>query len=60
MKAIKYLQSVYRESKNIKWPTKRTTIFLTIGVIFVAILSVVFLGILDFIFVELVNKFLIN
>ncbi len=60
MDVIKYLKHVYRESKNIQWPTRKVTTLFTVGVIIVSLITIVYIGVLDFAFVEAVNKFLLK
>ncbi len=57
---LNYLKGVKREFKNIKWPTTKTTIYYTIGVIVISTIIAIFIWLSDMTFIDLVNKFLIN
>jgi len=56
---IEYLKGVIREFKRIKWPTKKRTIYFTVGVIFISFFFALYMGVLDFGLLELAkNTFL--
>ncbi len=59
MKTIKYLQAVKAETKYIKWPTSKTAIYFTVGVLIIAMICAVYLYILDLSFTGLLNKFVL-
>jgi len=54
-----YLKGVSREFKNIKWPTTKTTIYYTVGVIVISIIIALFIWFSDILFLEIVDKYLI-
>lgn len=57
---FKYLKEVNAESKNIKWPTSKTTTYFTVGVILISIVFAIYIAGLDFVFSEITNRFIIN
>ena len=50
MNIINYLNETKAELKHVSWPTRRQTIFFTITVIALSILTGLLLGLFDFIF----------
>ncbi len=60
MSIIKYLKEVNAEVKNIKWPTKKVTMFFSVGVILIALLFAAYVGFLDFVFTEIVNLMILE
>ena len=56
---ISYLKGVFREFKNVKWPTTKEAIYYTIAVIFVAIIFAVYMWGLDLGFLAVVKQWLI-
>jgi len=49
-KTVEYIKEVIAEGKNVRWPTKRQTIFYTIAVLVVSAIIAYYLGLLDFLF----------
>ena len=49
-KLINYIKDVRGELKHVSWPTKKQSIWFTVTVIVVSLLTAVFLGFFDFIF----------
>ncbi len=49
-KLISYIKDVKGELKHVSWPTKKQSIWFTVIVIVVSLLTAVFLGFFDFIF----------
>jgi preprotein translocase SecE subunit len=44
---LNYLKGVGREFKNIKWPTTKTTIYYTVGVIAISAIFILFIWVSD-------------
>lgn len=59
MKVIQYLKDVNAETKNIKWPTKKTTMYFTIGVLAISLFFAIYLGLLDYVFTQITSRFII-
>ena len=56
---ITYLKGVLKEFRNVKWPTTKTTIYYTVGVIAVSVIFAVFILLSDTVFLDTV-KVLLN
>lgn len=59
MKVIEYLKDVNAETKNIKWPTRKVTMYFTIGVLVISLFFAAYLGLLDYVFTQITNRFII-
>ncbi|PID83459.1 preprotein translocase subunit SecE [Candidatus Campbellbacteria bacterium] len=59
MKVIEYLKDVNAETKNIKWPTKKITMYFTLGVLAISLFFAIYLGLLDYVFTQITSKFII-
>jgi preprotein translocase SecE subunit len=53
-----YLQQVSRELKKVTWPSRATTIEMTMLVIAVSIIVGAYLGVLDYFFQQLMGVFI--
>ncbi len=56
MSIISYLKEVNAETKNIKWPTKKMTMYFSIGVILISLFFAFYIGLLDFVFTEILDR----
>lgn len=54
----KYFSEAVRELHNVTWPTRRQTIFITVGVLIFVLLSAGLIGGLDFGISALLGQFL--
>jgi len=50
MSAVNYLKEVKGELKHVSWPTRKQTIFFTIIVVVLSIVTAVLLGVFDTMF----------
>ena len=57
-KLISYIKDVRGELKHVSWPTKKQSIWFTVIVIVVSLLTAAFLGFFDFIFSLGLDKFI--
>lgn len=60
MKIIDYIKDTKGELKHVAWPTKKQTMWFTVVVIVVSLLTAFFLGFFDFIFSLGLENFIIN
>lgn len=58
MSLTKYFSEAIRELHNVTWPTRRQTIFITVGVLIFVILASGLVGGLDYGITVLFNNFL--
>lgn len=49
-KTLEYFKEVRAEMKNVKWPTRKQTIYFTVAVLIVSIFVAYYLGLFDKIF----------
>jgi len=56
MKLIQYLKETKGELKHVSWPTKRQTIYFTIVVIALSLITAFLLGIFDTVFMDILAK----
>lgn len=47
---IEYFKEVRAEAKNVKWPTRKQTIYFTLAVLIVSVFVAYYLGLFDKIF----------
>jgi len=59
MKLINYLKATRGELKHVSWPTQKQTVYFTIVVIIISILTAAFLGFFDFLFTTLLDTFIL-
>ena len=50
MKIIDYIKDTKGELKHVSWPTRKQTIWFTVIVVIVSLITAFFLGFFDFIF----------
>ena len=55
---MNYLKGVAREFKNIQWPSQKTTVYFTIGVIVVSLIFALYILGLDLGFTAIVERYL--
>ena len=55
--AMKYLDDVFVELQKVIWPTKDSTVKLTIGIVIAVIIAGIFFGVVDFGLGKLMNIF---
>lgn len=60
MGLVDYLKSTKGELKHVSWPTKKQTVFFTVIIIALSIITAVFLGLFDFAFTKLLNVFVLQ
>jgi len=53
---IEYIKSTKAEMKHVSWPTKSQSLWFTVIVIVLSILTALYLGLFDFIFTEIVSR----
>ncbi len=58
MNPVDYIKEVQAEMTHVKWPTRKTTLYFTIVVIVVSILTALYLGFFDLIFSRILGLFL--
>jgi len=51
-KTIQYIKEVIEEGKKVTWPTRKQTIFFTIAVLIISMITAYFLGFFDFLFAQ--------
>ena len=51
-----YIKSTRAEMKHVSWPTRSQSIWFTVIVIVLSILTAAYLGLFDFIFTEIIGK----
>lgn len=56
MQLVTYLKDVQAELKNVKWPSQKTTLYFSIVVVALSVLSAIYLGAFDFAFSELIQS----
>lgn len=49
-KTIQYFRDVRAEAKNVKWPTRKQTMYFTLAVLIVSVFVAYYLGLFDYIF----------
>lgn len=49
-KTIQYFKEVRAEAKNVKWPTRKQTMYFTLAVLIVSLFSAYYLGLFDYLF----------
>jgi len=59
MKLIDYIKDTKGELKHVSWPTRKQSIWFTIIVIVISLITAFFLGFFDYIFSLLIETFLI-
>lgn len=59
-KLINYIKDTRSELKHVSWPTKKQSIWFTIVVVVVSLITAFFLGFFDFIFSLGLEKFVFN
>ncbi len=57
---VKYVQESYEEIKKVSWPSKETTIKLTIAVILISLFVAAFLGSCDMFFSAIIQRIINN
>ena len=60
MKIIDYIKDTRGELKHVSWPTRKQTIWFTVIVIVVSIITAFYLGLFDFIFSLGLDNFIFN
>jgi len=58
MNLINYVKEVQSEMTHVKWPTRQTTLYFSIVVVIVSILTALYLGLLDYIFSTILGLFI--
>ena len=58
MNLVNYFKSVQAEMTHVKWPTRKTTMYFSIVVITVSLLTALYLGLLDVIFSRIIELFI--
>jgi preprotein translocase SecE subunit len=51
-KTIEYFKEVQAEAKNVKWPTRKQTLYFTLAVLVVSLFVAYYLGFWDYLFSE--------
>lgn len=59
MNPFSYIQEVKSELSKVVWPSRKTTVELTLLVIVISVLIAAYIGALDFIFTSLIDKVLL-
>ena len=49
-KITNFIKEVIAEAKNVTWPTRKQTVYFTVGVLAVSVLVAYYLGLLDYLF----------
>lgn len=60
MKIIDYIKDTKGELKHVSWPTRKQSIWFTIIVIVISLVTAFFLGLFDFIFSLGLDNFIFN
>lgn len=60
MKLLTYLRETQAEMKHVNWPTRKQTVFFTIVVVILSLLTAFFLGLSDFVLTFLLDTFVIK
>lgn len=58
MNIATYLKSVQAELTHVKWPTRKTTLYFSIVVVIVSIITALYLGLLDYVFSSILGLFI--
>ena len=58
MNLVTYIKEVQAELTHVKWPTRRTTLYFSIVVVIISIITALYLGLLDYIFSAILGLFL--
>lgn len=56
MQIIEYLQDVKSELRHVKWPTRKNTMFFSLIVVALSIITAAYLGAFDFVFTEVIKS----
>jgi preprotein translocase subunit SecE len=59
MKIIDFLRDTRGELKHVSWPTRKQSIWFTIIVIALSVVTALLLGFFDYLFSTLIDKFVI-
>ena len=59
MSLIEYLKSTRGELKHVNWPSQKQTVFFTVIVIVLSVVTAAFLGFFDFLFTTLLDLFIL-
>lgn len=59
MKIVDFLRDTRGELKHVSWPTRKQSIWFTIIVIALSVVTALVLGFFDFVFSTLIDKFII-
>lgn len=58
MNLATYLKEVQAELTHVKWPTRRTTLYFSIVVVVISIITALYLGLLDYVFGAILGLFI--
>lgn len=57
-KLTNYIKEIIAEAKHVTWPTKRQTVFFTVAVLAISIITAYYLGVLDYLFLQGLKLFI--
>lgn len=57
-KITNYIKEIIAEAKHVTWPTKKQTVFFTVAVLVISIITAYYLGLLDYLFLQVLKLFI--